>query len=379
MDFKLSQEQELIRNTVREFAETEVKPIAAAIDREKRFPTETVKRLKELNLLGIPFPKAYGGAEADALSFAIVVEELSRACAATGVIVSSHMTLGSHPIYQWGTEQQKKKYLTRVASGDALAAFCLTEAGAGTDASAQQTTAELKGDNYILNGNKIFITNGGQADIYIVMAMTDKSQGTKGISAFIVEKSFPGFEVGQLEEKMGIRASETREIIFKACEIPRENLLGEEGDGFKIAMNALDFGRIGIAAQALGIAQASLDESVNFAKERQQFGKPISSFQGLQWMMAEMATRIQAARHLVYHAAWTKDSGARYSMEAAMAKLYASEAAMWASTKAVQIHGGRGYTNRCPVERFMRDAKITEIYEGTNEVQRMVIAGSILR
>jgi len=379
MDFKLSKEQELIRNTVREFAETEVKPIAAAIDREKRFPTETVKRLKELNLLGIPFPKEYGGAEADALSFAIVVEELSRACAATGVIVSSHMTLGSHPIYQWGTEQQKKKYLTRVASGDALAAFCLTEAGAGTDASAQQTTAELKGDNYILNGSKIFITNGGQADIYIVMAMTDKSQGTKGISAFIVEKSFPGFEVGQLEEKMGIRASETREIIFKACEIPRENLLGEEGDGFKIAMNALDFGRIGIAAQALGIAQASLDESVNFAKERQQFGKPISSFQGLQWMMAEMATRIQAARHLVYHAAWTKDSGARYSMEAAMAKLYASEAAMWASTKAVQIHGGRGYTNRCPVERFMRDAKITEIYEGTNEVQRMVIAGSILR
>jgi butyryl-CoA dehydrogenase len=379
MDFKLSQEQELIRKTVREFAETEVKPIAAAIDREKRFPTETVKRLKELKLLGIPFPKAYGGAEADALSFAIVVEELSRACAATGVIVSSHMTLGSHPIYQWGTEKQKKEYLTRVASGNALAAFCLTEAGAGTDASAQQTTAELKGDNYILNGNKIFITNGGQADIYIVMAMTDKSQGTKGISAFIVEKSFPGFEVGQLEEKMGIRASETREIIFKACEIPRENLLGEEGDGFKIAMNALDFGRIGIAAQALGIAQASLDESVNFAKERQQFGKPISSFQGLQWMMAEMATRIQAARHLVYHAAWTKDSGARYSMEAAMAKLYASEAAMWASTKAVQIHGGRGYTNRCPVERFMRDAKITEIYEGTNEVQRMVIAGSILR
>jgi butyryl-CoA dehydrogenase len=379
MDFKLSKEQELIRNTVREFAETEVKPIAAAIDREKRFPTETVKRLKELNLLGIPFPKEYGGAEADALSFAIVVEELSRACAATGVIVSSHMTLGSHPIYQWGTEQQKKKYLTRVASGDALAAFCLTEAGAGTDASAQQTTAELKGDNYILNGSKIFITNGGQADIYIVMAMTDKSQGTKGISAFIVEKSFPGFEVGQLEEKMGIRASETREIIFKACEVPRENLLGEEGGGFKIAMNALDFGRIGIAAQALGIAQASLDESVNFAKGRQQFGKPISSFQGLQWMMAEMATRIQAARHLVYHAAWTKDSGARYSMEAAMAKLYASEAAMWASTKAVQIHGGRGYTNRCPVERFMRDAKITEIYEGTNEVQRMVIAGSILR
>ena len=379
MDFKLSKEQELIRNTVREFAETEVKPIAAAIDREKRFPTETVKRLKELNLLGIPFPKEYGGAEADALSFAIVVEELSRACAATGVIVSSHMTLGSHPIYQWGTEQQKKKYLTRVASGDALAAFCLTEAGAGTDASAQQTTAELKGDNYILNGNKIFITNGGQADIYIVMAMTDKSQGTKGISAFIVEMSFPGFEVGQLEEKMGIRASETREIIFKACEVPRENLLGEEGGGFKIAMNALDFGRIGIAAQALGIAQASLDESVNFAKGRQQFGKPISSFQGLQWMMAEMATRIQAARHLVYHAAWTKDSGARYSMEAAMAKLYASEAAMWASTKAVQIHGGRGYTNRCPVERFMRDAKITEIYEGTNEVQRMVIAGSILR
>ena len=379
MDFKLSEEQELIRNMVREFADTEVRPIAAAIDKEKRFPTETVSRLRELNLLGVPFPEEYGGAGADGLSFAIVVEELSRACASTGCIVSTHTALGSHPILQWGTEEQKQKYLIPQASGKALAAFCLTEASAGTDAGAQQTVAEPKGDKYILNGQKIFITNGGQADNYIVMAMTDKSKGTKGISAFIVEKGFPGFQVGQMEEKMGINASETREIIFKDCEVPKENLLGDEGAGFKIAMNALDFGRVGIGSQALGIAQASLDESVKYSKEREQFGKPISTNQGLQWMMADMAVRVQAARHLVYHAAWSKDSGARYSMEAAMAKLYASEAAMWTSTKAVQIHGGHGYTKHYPVERFMRDAKITEIYEGTSEVQRMVISGSILR
>jgi len=379
MDFKLSEEQQLTRKMVREFAESEVEPIAAEIDKNKRFPVETVARLKELDLLGVPFPQKYGGAGADGLSFAIVVEELSRACASTGGIVSTHTALGTHPIFQWGTEEQKMKYMVPLASGEALGAFCLTEPAAGTDAAAVQTTAVLKGDKYILNGTKIFITNGGRADFYIVMAMTEKGKGTKGISAFIVEKSFPGFRVGQLEEKMGINASETREIIFRDCEVPRENLLAEEGAGFKIAMNGLDFGRVGIGSQALGIAQAALEASITYSMERQQFGRPISSFQGLQWMMADMATRVQAARHMVYHAAWTKDSGARYSMEAAMAKLYASETAMWTTTKAVQIYGGHGYTKSYPVERYMRDAKITEIYEGTNEVQRMVISAAILK
>jgi butyryl-CoA dehydrogenase len=379
MNFNLNEEQQLIRNMVREFAENEVRPIAAEIDKNKRFPVETVARLKELDLLGVPFPEKYGGAGADGLSFAVVVEELSRACASTGVIVSTHTALGTHPIFQWGTEEQKMKYMVPLASGEVLGAFCLTEAAAGTDAGAVQTTAVLHGDKYILNGSKIFITNGGQAEFYIVMAMTDKSKGTKGISAFIVEKSFPGFRVGQAEEKMGINASETREIIFKDCEVPRDNLLDAEGSGFKVAMNALDFGRIGIGAQALGIAQAALEASVAYSKERQQFGRPIASFQGLQWMIADMATRVQAARHMVYHAAWMKDSGARFSMEAAMAKLHASETAMWTTTKAVQIHGGHGYTKHYPVERYMRDAKITEIYEGTNEVQRMVISGAVLK
>ena len=356
MDFKLKEEQELIRKMVREFAESEVRPIAAEIDKNKRFPVETIARLRELDLLGVPFP-GYGGAGADGLSFAIVVEELSRACASTGVIVSTHTALGTHPIFQWGTEEQKKKYMVPLAKGEVLGAFCLTEAAAGTDAGAVQTTAVLHGDKYILNGSKLFITNGGRAEFYIVMAMTDKSKGTKGISAFIVEKSFPGFRVGQLEEKMGINASETREIVFNNCEVPRENLLEGEGAGFKVAMNALDFGRIGIGAQALGIAQAALEASITYSKERQQFGRPISSFQGLQWMMADMATGVQAARHMVYHAAWTKDSGARFSTEAAMAKLYASETAMWTTVKAVQIHGGHGYTKNYPVERYMRQKK----------------------
>ncbi|MFH1090907.1 MAG: acyl-CoA dehydrogenase [Pseudomonadota bacterium] len=379
MDYKLTEDQELIRNMVREFAETEVKPIAAEIDRDSRFPTETVQRLKELNLLGVPFPEQYGGAGADGVSFSIVVEELARACASTGAIVSTHTALGAHPIFQFGTEEQKNKYLIPLASGENLGAFCLTEPAAGTDASAQQTTAVLQGDAYVLNGTKIFITNGGRAQTYIVMAMTDKSQGNKGISAFIVDKGFPGFQVGQLEKQMGINATDTTEIIFKECRVPKQNLLAGEGQGFKIAMNALDFGRVGIGSQALGIAQASLEASVNYAKERHQFGKPLSSFQGLQWMMADMAVRVQAARHLVRHAAWSKDQGLLYSKEAAMAKLYASETAMWTSTKAVQIHGGHGYTKEYPVERFMRDAKITEIYEGTNEVQRMVIANNILK
>ncbi|QNB46741.1 acyl-CoA dehydrogenase [Thermanaerosceptrum fracticalcis] len=379
MNFRLSEEQELIRNMVREFVEEEVKPQAADNDRNHRFPTELVARMKELNLLGIPFPEEWGGAGADTLSFAMVVEELSRGCASTGVIVSTHVGLGCQPIYEFGTEAQKEKYLKPLASGEKLGAFCLTEPSAGTDAAAQKTTAVLSGDHYILNGSKIFITNGGQADIYIVMAMTDQSKGTKGISAFIVEKEFPGFQVGQIEDKLGIRASQTAEIIFNNCKVPKENLLGKEGEGFKVAMKALDVGRVGIAAQALGIAQACLDAAVNYAKERQQFGKPIASFQAIQWMIADMATQIQAARHLVYNAAWLKDQGEPFSKEAAMAKLFASETAMQVSIKAIQIHGGYGFTTHYPVERFMRDAKITEIYEGTSEVQRMVIAGQVLR
>ena len=379
MDFNLNEEQELLRNMVREFAEKEVAPIAAQLDREHRFPAQSVKRMAELNLMGIPFPEEYGGADMGAISFAIAVEELARCCASTGVILSTHTALGAHPIFQYGTKEQKKKYLVPLAAGEYLGAFCLTEPGAGTDASAIATTAVAEDDHYVLNGTKIFITNGGPADTYIVMAMTDKSKGNRGISAFIVEKNFPGFQVGQMEEKLGIHASETREIIFKNCIVPKENLLAEEGMGFKVAMNALDVGRIGIGAQSLGIAQACLDASITYAKSRQQFGKPIATFQAIQWMIADMALKVQTSRHLVYHAGWLKDQGLPFSKEAAMGKLHASETAVWSSIKAIQIHGGHGYTTQYPVERYLRDAKITEIYEGTNEVMRMVIAGNLLR
>ncbi|MFZ7103400.1 MAG: acyl-CoA dehydrogenase [Peptococcaceae bacterium] len=379
MNFKLTEEQELIRNMAREFAESEVAPLAAEVDKNHRFPTETVKKMVELNLLGIPIPEEYGGSGADNLSYILVVEELSKACATTGVILSGHTSLACQPINQFGTAEQKQKYLPALAGGEKLGAFALTEPSAGTDAASQQTIAVLEGDHYILNGSKCFITNGAYADIFIVLAMTDKSKGVKGISAFIVEKTFPGFAVGQTEDKLGIRGSSTTEIIFKDCQVPQENLLGEEGKGFRIAMQTLDGGRIGIAAQALGIAESCLKSSVNYAKERQQFNKPIGTFQGIQWMIAEMATKIEAARYLVYHAAWCKDNGMSYSKEAAMAKLFAAETAMWCGVKAIQVHGGYGYTTNYPVERYFRDAKITEIYEGTSEVQKMVIAGSLLR
>lgn len=379
MNFQLTEEQELIRQMVREFAETEVKPIAAEIDKNHRFPEETLQKLKDLNLMGVIIPEEYGGSGADAISYMIVIEELSRACASTGIILATHTSLVCYPILKYGTEEQKQKYLVPLASGEKLGAFCLTEPGAGTDAASQQTTAVLDGDYYVLNGSKCFITNGGYADTYIVMAMTDKGKGTKGISAFIMEKDFPGFIVGQTEDKLGIRGSSTTEIIFNDCRVPKENLLGQEGQGFKIAMHSLDVGRAGVGAQALGIAQACLDESVKYAKERVQFGKPIGSFQAIQWMLADMATKIQCARHLVYHAAWLKENNLPFSAEAAMAKLYASETAMEAGIKAVQIHGGHGYTTNYPVERFLRDAKITEIYEGTTEVMKMVIAGNLLK
>ncbi|MBZ9685169.1 acyl-CoA dehydrogenase [Clostridium estertheticum] len=379
MDFSLTKQQEFVKQMVREFTINEVEPIAAEIDRTERFPTETVEKMARYNMLGIPISTEFGGAGGDNLSYAIAVEELSKACGTTGVILSAHTSLCAGPIDMFGTLEQKNKYLIPLAKGEKLGAFGLTEPNAGTDASEQQTTAILDGDNYILNGSKIFITNAAVADLFIVFAMTDKSKGTKGITAFIVEKEFPGFSIGKLEDKLGIRASSTGELIFENCIVPKENMLGKEGRGFGIAMKTLDGGRIGIAAQALGIAEGALEAAAKYMKERKQFGKPLSAFQGLQWMMAELDVKVEASKLLVYKAAWNKDNGLPYSVEAARAKLYASETAMEVTTKAVQIFGGYGYTKEYPVERMMRDAKITEIYEGTSQVQKMVIAGNLLK
>ncbi len=379
MNFSLTKEQEFVKQMVREFAENEVKPIAAEIDVTERFPMENVEKMARYHMMGIPFSTEFGGAGGDSISYAITVEELSRVCGTTGVIVSAHTSLCAAPIDAFGTPARKEKYLVPLAKGEKSGAFGLTEPNAGTDASGQQTTAYLDGDNYILNGSKIFITNGGVADTFVVFAMTDKSKGTRGISAFIVEKDFPGFSIGKVEEKLGIRASSTTELVFENCVVPKENLLGKEGKGFGIAMKTLDGGRIGIAAQALGLAQGALDEAVAYMKERKQFGKPLAAFQGLQWMVAEMDVKVEAARLLVYKAAYRKDNKLPYTVDAARAKLFASEVAMEVTTKAVQIFGGYGYTKEYPVERMMRDAKITEIYEGTSEVQRMVIAGNILK
>ena len=378
MDFVLSKEHEMARTLFREFAEKEVKPLAAEIDQTERFPTETVEKLKKYGFLGIPFPREVGGQGCDTLTYVLCIEELSKVCATTGVIVSAHTSLGTDPIKKFGTPEQQEKYLKKLASGEYLGAFALTEPGAGTDASGQQTKAVLVGDHYVLNGSKIFITNGGQADTYIVFAMIDKSKGTKGISAFIVEKGFPGFSIGKKEDKLGICASSTTELIFENCIVPKENLLGAEGKGFSIAMQTLDGGRIGIAAQALGIAAGALDEAKKYVNERKQFGRPISKFQNTQFVFADLATKVEAARMLVYKAAMAKDTQKRFSVEAAMAKLFAAETAMEVTTKVVQMFGGYGYTRDYPVERMMRDAKITEIYEGTSEVQRMVIAGNLL-
>ena len=379
MDFVLSKEQEMARGLFRQFAETEAKPLAQEIDETERFPIETVKKMQKYGFMGIPFAKEFGGQGCDSLTYAICVEELSRVCGTTGVIVSAHTSLGAEPINKFGTPEQKEKYLIPLAKGEKLGAFGLTEPGAGTDAAGQQTKAVLEGNHYVLNGSKSFITNGGQADIYIIFAMTDKSKGTKGISAFIVEKDFPGFSIGTKEKKMGIRGSSTTELIFENCIVPKENLLGQEGKGFGIAMTTLDGGRIGIAAQALGLAQGAFDETVAYVKERKQFGRSIAKFQNTQFQLADMKTKIEAARLLVYNAAKAKDTKKRFSVEAAMAKLYAAEVAMEVTTKCVQLHGGYGYTREYPVERMMRDAKITEIYEGTSEVQRMVISGDLLR
>ena len=379
MNFKLSEEHQLIRATVREFCQKFVEPAADEIDQQARFPEEIVKKLAEQDWLGIPFPEEYGGAGSDYLSYTIVVEELSRACATTGFTLECHTSLACYPLFKFGTEEQKKKYLVPLCKGQILGSFALTEPGAGTDAGAASTTAVLDGNDYVLNGSKIFISNAPVAGVLIIFAMTDKSKGTKGISAFIVPGKTPGLTIGKHLEKMGIRGSLTAEVFLKDCRIPRENLLGQEGQGFRIAMMTLDGGRIGIAAQALGIAQAALDESVRYSKERVQFGKPISTFQAIQWMIADMATAVEASRFLTYHAAWCYDQGLPYSKEAAMAKLFASETAVYQTNRAVQIHGGIGYIKGHKVERLYRDAKITEIYEGTSEVMRMVISGNVLR
>jgi len=373
------QNYKLLKQMLREFTLNEVAPIAHEIDEEEKFPYETVEKMAKCGFLGIPFPKEYGGEGGDYLGYAMAVEELSKACGTTGVIVSAHTSLAGSPIYEFGSEEQKQNFLIPLAKGEKLGAFGLTEPNAGTDASGQQTTAVLDGDNYILNGTKIFITNAGPAEIYVVMAMTDKTRGTRGISAFIVEKDTEGFTIGKKEQKLGIRGSSTCELIFENCKIPKENLLGKESQGFKIAMKTLDGGRIGIAAQALGIAQGALDTTVEYVKDRKQFGRSISAFQNTQFELADMKTKIEAARHLVYDAAKKKGEGKSYNVEASMAKLYAAQVAMEVTTKAIQLHGGYGYTREYDIERMFRDAKITEIYEGTSEVQKMVISADLLK
>ncbi len=383
MDFTLSKEHEMARALFKEFAEKEVKPLAQEVDENEAFPRETVEKMAKLGFLGIPVPKEYGGQGCDPLTYAMCVEELSKVCGTTGVIVSAHTSLCCDPIMTYGTEEQKQKYLIPLAKGEKLGAFGLTEPGAGTDAQGQQTKAVLDGNEWVLNGSKCFITNGKEADVYVIFAITGtvekRGRMTKEISAFIVEKGTPGFTFGTKEKKMGIRGSSTYELIFTDCRIPKENLLGQQGKGFGIAMHTLDGGRIGIASQALGLAEGALETTISYVKERKQFGRAIGAFQNTQFQLADMATKVQAAQLLVYKAAMAKATQKVYSVEAAMAKLYAAEVAMEVTTKAVQLHGGYGYIREYDVERMMRDAKITEIYEGTSEVQRMVISGSLLK
>ena len=376
---ELSPKHKMVREVVRDLTENEFKPLAEEIDKEHRFPTENVELMKKLGYGGLSMPKEYGGSGGDYLSYIIAVEEIARYCATTCVVLSAHMSLCCDPIMKFGTEEQKERFLRPLVSGKAWGAFGLTEPNAGTDASAQQTTAVLDGDNWIINGTKVFITNAAHAEYYIVLAMTDKSKGVKGISAFVVPSDAEGFTIGQIEDKLGICGSSTGELIFKDVKVDQGCLLGKVGQGFKIAMQTLDGGRIGVAAQALGIAQGALDESVQYMKEREQFNKPLKAKQGLQWYVAEMATRIEASRLLIYNAAERKMNGLPYGHEAAMAKLYASETSTFVTHKAIQLFGGYGFTKDYPVERMYRDARITEIYEGTSEVQKMVIAGNTLK
>jgi len=379
VDFELSEEQKMIQDMAHDFAENEIKPKAPELDKTERHPAEIVQKMAELNLMGIAIPDVYGGGGADIVSYVVAMEEISRGCASVGVIMSVNNSLVCDPIYTFGTEEQKKKYLTPLASGKKLGCFGLTEPEAGSDAAAQKTTAVLQGNEWVINGKKNFITNGNVADYCVLMAMTDRSKGYKGISCFIVDCKAPGFSVGVVEKKLGIKASGTAELIFEDYRLPKENLLGQVGQGFYVAMNTLDGGRIGIASQALGIGRAALEAATEYSKTRVQFGKPISQLQAIQWMIADMATELDAARLLTLRAALLKDHKMRYEKEAAMAKLFASEASSRITTKAIQIHGGYGYIQEYNVERHFRDARITELYEGTSEVMRLVISSNILK
>jgi len=376
---EFTEEQKLIRRAARKFAEEVLEPRAAEIDEKAEFPHEEVRRMAEEGFLGLIFPEEYGGSGLDNVCYAIAVEEISRVCGSTGLTLAAHVSLGCHPIYAFGTEEQKKKYLTPLAKGEKLGAFGLTEPNAGSDAAGTQTTAVRKGDKYVVNGSKIYITNGSVADIYTIAAVTDPGRGKDGISALIVEKGYPGFRIGTRERKLGVRGSDTAELVFEDCEVPADNLLGKENEGFKVFMNTLDGGRISIAAMALGIAQGAFEKALAYSKERKQFGRPICDFQLVKAMIADMATEIEAARLLTYNAARLKDAGRPHTKEASMAKLFASETAMRATTRAVQILGGAGYTKDYPVERYFRDAKLTEIGEGTSEIQRLVIAREVLK
>jgi butyryl-CoA dehydrogenase len=379
MNFMLSEEHQMLQEMVRDFAVNECGPTAAERDEEERWDMGIWKKMAELGLCGIPWPEEYGGAGADYLSYVIAVEELSRVDSSVGVTLSAHTSLAGWPVYKFGTEEQKQKYLRAMAEGKSMGAYCLTEPGSGSDAAGMKTTAVLEGDEWVLNGSKIFITNGAYADVFIVFAQTNPALKHKGIAAFIVEKSFPGFSVGKKEKKLGIRSSSTTEVIFDNCRVPKENILGQVGEGFKIAMMTLDGGRNGISAQALGIAQGAFDHALAYAKDRVQFGKPIAKLQGIQFKLADMATKIEASRLLTYQAAWRESEGISYGLQSAMSKLFAGDTAMEVTIEAVQIFGGYGYTREYPVERFMRDAKITQIYEGTNEIQRVVIAGYLTK
>lgn len=373
MDLRFTEEQEMMRKMVRDFAQSEIAPFVEKME-EGEFPKEILKKMGELGLMGIPVPEQYGGAEMDFISYIIAINEISKVSATVGVILSVHTSVGTNPILYFGTEEQKKKYVPKLAAGEYLGAFCLTEPSAGSDAASLKTRAVKKDGHYVLNGSKVFITNGGEADVYIVFANTNPEAGTKGVSAFIVEKDTPGFIVGKDEHKMGLYGSRTVQLTFEDMKVPEENLLGQEGEGFKIAMSNLDSGRIGIAAQALGIAEAALEAATDYAKDRQQFGKPIAAQQGIGFKLADMATSVEAAKLLIYRAAQLRSEGQKCGLEASMAKLFASRTAVEVSTEAIQVFGGYGYTKEYPVERYFRDAKVTEIYEGTSEIQKIVIS-----
>jgi butyryl-CoA dehydrogenase len=379
MDFELTEEQQMIRKMVRDFAEKEIAPIAKETDAEEKFPWETIRKMAALGFLGLPFPEEYGGAGADNVSLAIAMEEIARVCGSTAITLDAHTSLCCEPIYLFGSEAQKQKYLPRLYSGEWIGAFGLTEPAAGSDAGGTKTRAVRDGDEWVINGQKCFITNGSIADVVVITAVTDPERGTRGISSFIVEKGIPGFRLGRDEEKMGLKGSVTSELFFEDCRVPAENLLGKENGGFKQFLITLDAGRIAIAAMALGLAQGAFERALAYSKERVQFGQPICNFQAIQWMLADMATEIDAARLLVYRAAWLKDQGVRYTKEAAIAKLYTSEMAERVCYKAVQIHGGYGYTKEYEVERMYRDQRLCTIGEGTSEIQRLVIARQLLR